>query len=376
MLFVIHRKDALNGLSPLSLVVRVEAPLRYLRDVVISVGNDEVQFACTNGGVVLASRVGASVMNGGHFAVPYHSLCGWLEEFPDEVLTFDLDEAGSILRLSASGFEVLLPGVGVEDLLPPPVWERFHIVGRFRSADLADSVDEVLPAVSTDEARPILGGVQFRRDCDSFALAAADGFRLSRSICSFAESDSEGDLEFVVPAATLRTLRELISDAFPAVEVGVDSGRVGFHLPGDISLYVFSACLQGTYPRTDALIPVEFGSALEFERDEFAAAVGHCRKLLTEDPRLVRLQAQDGNLRVSASLPGGPSISITLDADTMGGPIRISFHVGYLSDLMEVLSGSGRLRLELTTASAPGVFRAVGDDHFLHVVMPMDAEWT
>ena len=48
----------------------------------------------------------------------------------------------------------------------------------------------------------------------------------------------------------------------------------------------------------------------------------------------------------------------------------IAFNVRYLIDVLDRVD-TNQVALELTTPSSPGVIRAVGNENFLHVIMPM-----
>ena len=59
-----------------------------------------------------------------------------------------------------------------------------------------------------------------------------------------------------------------------------------------------------------------------------------------------------------------------LDASVEGDPIEIAFNAKYLIDVLSVMD-TAQVILETTSASSPGVLRPVGDDDFIHVIMPM-----
>jgi len=50
--------------------------------------------------------------------------------------------------------------------------------------------------------------------------------------------------------------------------------------------------------------------------------------------------------------------------------LLIAFNVKYLREVLEVVK-SPNVALETSAPNAPGVIRPVGDENFLHVIMPM-----
>jgi DNA polymerase-3 subunit beta len=54
--------------------------------------------------------------------------------------------------------------------------------------------------------------------------------------------------------------------------------------------------------------------------------------------------------------------------------VEIAFNGKYLQDVLQALDG-GQLAMETTGPSAQGVFKPVGDDNYVHVIMPMFVQW-
>jgi DNA polymerase-3 subunit beta len=59
-------------------------------------------------------------------------------------------------------------------------------------------------------------------------------------------------------------------------------------------------------------------------------------------------------------------VAATID----GAGLLIAFNVKYLRECLEVVK-SPNVALETSAPNAPGVIRPVGDENFLHVIMPM-----
>jgi DNA polymerase-3 subunit beta len=53
---------------------------------------------------------------------------------------------------------------------------------------------------------------------------------------------------------------------------------------------------------------------------------------------------------------------------------KIAFNSKYLLDVLGVLE-RGKVALETSTSSSPGVFRPIDSEDYVHVVMPMFVQW-
>jgi DNA polymerase-3 subunit beta len=63
-----------------------------------------------------------------------------------------------------------------------------------------------------------------------------------------------------------------------------------------------------------------------------------------------------------------------LDVKLEGEASKIAFNSRYLQDVLSVLE-TQEVMLETTNPSSPGVIRPVGDERYVHVVMPMFVQW-
>ena len=77
-----------------------------------------------------------------------------------------------------------------------------------------------------------------------------------------------------------------------------------------------------------------------------------------------------GTVEISAQSEETGSSEIAMDATIEGTPLLIAFNVRFLREVLEVVK-TPNVALETTAANSPGAIRPVGDDNFLHVIMPM-----
>ena len=68
---------------------------------------------------------------------------------------------------------------------------------------------------------------------------------------------------------------------------------------------------------------------------------------------------------MNAGMPRAP-----IDADIDGDTIEIAFNVKYMTDVLSVIE-TPQVALETTNPMEPGVIKPVGDNDFVHIIMPM-----
>ncbi|MCS7255698.1 MAG: DNA polymerase III subunit beta, partial [Thermomicrobium sp.] len=77
-----------------------------------------------------------------------------------------------------------------------------------------------------------------------------------------------------------------------------------------------------------------------------------------------------GSMIVSAHAADAGDTEDVIPARVEGPQATIAFNGRYLTDVLSVAKAT-EIAIEMTTPNAAGVFRPVGDETFVHVVMPM-----
>jgi DNA polymerase-3 subunit beta len=183
----------------------------------------------------------------------------------------------------------------------------------------------------------------------------------------------------IVPAKALAELNRLLQDQEDPVAMTFNANKtqVMFRLK-DIELV--AQLIQGTFPDYSRLIPKDWGSRAVVEVRDFLQETKIASIFARDGSGIVRITFQGGE----GSVPGQMTVAAraeeigdntgVLDAQVEGDASKIAFNGRYLQDVLAVLDG-GRVALETTGPSQPGVIRPVDNDSYVHVVMPMFVQW-
>jgi DNA polymerase-3 subunit beta len=155
----------------------------------------------------------------------------------------------------------------------------------------------------------------------------------------------------------------------------ISSGRnqVFFHMT-DVDLV--SQLVEGTFPDYKAIIPRSSTTTTIMSTAELLKAVQIAFFFSRDSANIVKME-----IRAPDELGGG-QVTVTgtsaelgdnvseIDATIDGESITIAFNAKYLIDVLGVID-SAEVSLQTTGPSSPGVIKPVGEDGFIHVVMPM-----
>jgi len=200
----------------------------------------------------------------------------------------------------------------------------------------------------------------------------------------------EGDLTVIVPARSLGELARISADAEESrpVQVIVTQTRnqILFQLWGKSEesrgsfhrVELVSELIDARFPDYRAIIPKSKSTRTVVDTAALLKAVRVAFLFARDNANIIRLAAvpnngeHSGQVRLTAtSTEMGDNVN-EIDAMVEGDNIEIAFNAKYLIDVLGQID-QPQVVLETTQATRPGTIRPIGlgEEEFLHVVMPM-----
>jgi DNA polymerase-3 subunit beta len=150
-------------------------------------------------------------------------------------------------------------------------------------------------------------------------------------------------------------------------------GQVVFRMK---EVELVSQLIDGTFPDFEQIIPRAFKSRTILSTSALLKACKQAEIFAREGSNVARFnikssgELEPGSVEISAQSEETGSNETVVAATIDGVGLLIAFNVKYLREVLEVIK-SPNVALETSAPNAPGVVRPVGDDNFLHVIMPM-----
>lgn len=363
-----------KGLSIVGRAVASRSTLPVLSNVMLATDNGRLKLSATNLELGINCWVGAKVEADGATTVPARLLTDFVNSLPPEQIDLELAVRTQTLNARCARFEANIKGIDAQEFPIIPTADDGERAIRLNPEDLRQMIDQVVFAAATDESRPILTGVLAHFDEDRLTLAAADGFRLSVRSAPLGQTIDQA-VEVIIPARALGELARIVTDQEDSVEVIITPARnqVLFHL-NDVDLV--SQLIEGRFPDYRQIIPTGCTTRTVLESNGFLKAARVSHLFARDAANIVRVEVVPGD----ELMPGHLTLAATsaelgdnvgqVDAIVEGEPIEIAFNAKYLIDVLSVVDAA-QVALETSTPSSPGVLRPVGDEDFIHVIMPM-----
>jgi DNA polymerase-3 subunit beta len=364
-----------RGLATVGHAVAGKSTLPVLANVLLATDRGRLKLAATNLEVGITCWLGAKVEEEGAVTVPAKLLSDVVGGLPNDKVTLTLDPRSVSVHVQCARFSNNIKGIEAEEFpVIPSIADREPTV-TLPPDVLRETIDQVAFAAASDDSRPVLAGVLIRlRDAEA-TFAATDGFRLARRTIGLSKPVREAQ-EFIVPARALSELSRILGDTESEVEITVtpSGGQVLFHTE---TTDLVSRLIDGKFPDFERIIPTSHATRSVFDTSELLKAVKLASLFASSSQNIIKLTLEPpkgeigpGQLVVSANAAEVGDNTGEIDGMVAGEGGAIALNARYLVDALNAMR-TAQVAFETQTARSPGVFKPVGAEGYVHIVMPM-----
>ena len=358
-----------KALGIVTKAVNHRSTLPVLGNVALYADGDGVRVAATDLNVGITLWIPATVNDAGAITLPARLFGEFVNSLPDAPVMLNLLTKTMTAALSCGRTQANIKGISADEY--PLLAEKVDdvIAVTLSAATLRNMVDAVLFAAATDISRPTLTGVKLDMQHGQLKLAATDGYRLAVAT-ETVESDAE--LSAIVPATALATMSGILADA-DKMRMWVDDGRrmVVEATATDKAKWtravVEASLIEANYPDYSAIIPKRADVKATVNVDALSKAVRVAQLFGRDNSNIVRMNAGDGRMVVSATSAEAGDNTSELAAEVDGDGIEIAMNSRYMLDMLGQLDVTD-VTLEMTQPNRP---LKVTTDGRLYVIMPM-----
>ncbi len=374
MKVTVLQENLAHGLSVVSRAVSPRSTLPVLANILIATDEGRLRLSATNLELGITCWVPARIEQEGSTTVPARTFNDLVNTLPTDQVLLSLNASTQTLNVRGGTSTNDIKCIDAQEFPPLPVPDLKGAV-QLNVADFREMILQVAFAASSDEARPVLMGVLIQVEKDKLTMAAADGFRLSVRKANLS-SPAPAPLTVIVPARALTELARVAADGEESLSMVAPKGRgqVLFHVK---DVEVVSQLIDGTFPDYQQIIPRSHKSRTLVSTSALLKACKQAEIFAREGSNVARLNIKTANgdlqpseVEISATSEETGKNETIVEATVDGSGVLIAFNVKFLREALEVIK-TPNVALETSAPNAPGVVRPVGDENFLHVIMPM-----
>ncbi len=395
------QENLAKGLAIVGRAVSSRSTLPVLGNILLEARDNQLRLAATNLEIGVNCWIGGKVEDEGAITVPARLLTDFVGNLPPERVDMELSVRTQTLHLRCAKFEANIKGIDAADFPIIPTIGTGEAMDdaaitlegtriELETDGLRKMVDQVTFAASSDESRPTLTGVEVSFKDGRITMAATDGYRLSLRSAPVNGTLPEEAMTVIVPAKSLGEFARISADADDSrpVQVIVTQARNqilfqiwGKNLEGKAGSFhrveLASQLIDARFPDYRAIIPKNHTTRTVVDTAALLKAVRVAFLFARDSANIIRMRIDPDNggsgqvSLTASSAEMGDNVN-EIDAMVEGGELEIAFNAKYLIDVLSQIE-QPQIVLETTQPTRPGAIRplGLGEDEFLHVVMPM-----
>lgn len=352
-----------RALALLSRVASTRTPLPILSNILLHASDKKLELCATNLEVALTHTASGKINEEGSVTVPARLLHDFVAQLPKD-LTVDLVFEKSKLFITAGSYSSHIQGTASEDFPALPTIDGGTEL-TIASDTLKEALDRTMLAASSDETRPVLGGVYFKTEAGNLYIAATDGYRLAESKINAIDNE----VSAIIPSTTLQDVLKIIQDS-NSKEVTLLFDESQFGVTVDES-HLVSRLVDGQYPEYQQLIPENSDVRFEVPRADLLTAAKLAGLFARESGGSITLKASESDNSVTissvASQVGDNSSEIK---GSVTGSGEVVLNVRYLTDALNCFN-TDSISFRFSGSISPCVLTSQELPDYQHIVMPL-----
>ncbi|MEI8166919.1 MAG: DNA polymerase III subunit beta [Chloroflexales bacterium] len=362
------------GIAKAVLVVTGKPALPIIGHLLLTAADGRLTIQATNLETTVVVWMPATVAVAGAATVPAELFASVVGSMPTEPVTLALNAPRRTLAVTGGRFTSMIKGFEAEEFPTIPT-ATATVAVTLPASLLRAGVAQVAPSAAPDDSRPVLAGVRVRLRASTLVLAASDGFRLAHHTITLPEPIGQAS-EYIVPAGAMSVLAKVLAGVEGDVQIIPLTGGNSMVIE-TANIRVVSRLIDGKYPDVEAIIPKAYRTRAVLEVAELRRAVKLASFFAASSQQVAKVTLApdwagdpNGTLVISANAPEVGDNTGTIPVTIHGEGGEIALNVRYLAEMLDGL-GAEQVSMEMQTKNNPAVFRPVGDDRTVHIIMPM-----
>ena len=364
MKFSVNKESFHTAVAKAERITGKNLSLPVLRCVLLVADKNSVLVRSTNLDLGIEVRVPATVSVSGTVAVPADILNSFLSSSGTGG-TLSIEQDGTFITVIAPHSTTNITLFNNEEFpLLPKVAENelFTVVGK----EFAQALRSVVWSASMTSIKPELSSVYVYGNGEELILVATDSFRLAEK--KVRARTGKGFETLLIP---LKNAVELIRyvEACDNTTLFGDTHQLCIQTE---DTYITSRVIDGSFPDYKQILPKEFHTEVVVLKQDLADALKQLRVFSDKFNKLtlnIKPSAKECILKTTNSDIG--DTTVVLDAALTGEDLEMHFNHAYVVDALQAIP-TDSVALQFAGAGKPLNIKAVGDNSFTYIVMPMN----
>ncbi|WP_272024007.1 DNA polymerase III subunit beta [Olleya namhaensis] len=368
MKFIVSSTYLLKQLQVLGGVINSSNTLPILDNFLFELDGTKLTVSASDLETTMSSVLDVESDNEGSVAIPARLLLDTLKTFPEQPLTFVIEENNTVEISSNHGKYALAYADGNE--FPKAISLEDPSNTKMPGHILATAINKTIFAAGNDDLRPVMSGVFFQFSTEGLTFVATDAHKLVKY--TRADVQASQVAEFIMPKKPLNLLKGILGASDEEITIEYNDSNAKFTFENTL---LICRLIDGKYPNYEAVIPKENPNKLTIDRTQFLNSVRRVSIFSNKTTHQIRLKIAGAELNISAEdIDYSNKAEERLTCDYQGDDMQIGFNSRFLTEMLNNL-GSNDVQLELSMPNRAGILTPIDDleegEHVTMLVMPV-----
>lgn len=370
MKFTIDKNELLKNLNIVTKAISSKNVIPILNGIMFDLSNDGLELTGSDSELTIKTFINKdnikNIEQTGQVIVPSKYILDIIRKMPCDEINFELFE-GYKLKIYTDVNNYNLNCFDASEF-PIVKMEESKTPLNFKVGDFKKIIEQTVFAISNQELRPLLTGVNLHVVANVLEVIATDSYRLAKKTIKLEESVPE-EINVIIPGKNLIELNKSYDQLDDNMEIHVFNNKILFKF-SNVSFQ--SNLLNGNYPNTANLIPSEFSITATTDLNVFSAAVDRA-SLLTQgkDKNIVIMNIKNEDMLITsyASEIGKVEEKLKIEAST-DADINISYSAKYMLEALKTFDDD-KILILLNSDVKPIVLKSVSDESLIQLILPI-----
>lgn len=369
MKFTIEKSIILEGLNNVIRAISTKNVIPVLNGIKFELTTEGLYLTASDSEltikVLIESKEIKQISNYGGIIIQSKYILDIVRKMPSDIINFEVID-GLKIKIYTDNNQYNLNCLDINDYPDVKLDESKEPI-YIKGDEFKKIINQTVFAISTQELRPILTGVNFKFTKNILEAVATDSYRLAKKNIEL-DQTMEKDLEVVIPGKNIMELERIITDD-SILEIHIFNNKALFKYK---NINFQTNLLSGTYPNTSNLIPNEFAYIVKVNKKDFNDAIDRAA-LLTQgkDKNIVKMSLENNKMTINsyASEIGKVEEQLIVDSNNKE-KLEISFSSKYMLEAIKTISEEEILLL-LNSDVKPLIIKSITDETLIQLILPI-----
>ncbi len=352
MKFIVSSSYLLKQLQVLGGVINNSNTLPILDNFLFELEHSKLTVSASDLETTMASTLEVESDSEGSVAIPAKLLLETLKTFPEQPLTFVIEDNNTI-EISSNHGKYALAFASADDF-PKAISLDSPSTTTLGADILATAISKTIFAAGNDDLRPVMSGVFFQFSTESLTFVATDAHKLVKY--SRTDVTANETAEFIMPKKPLNLLKGILAGSDEDVTIEYNDSNAKFSFENSV---LICRLIDGKYPNYEAVIPKENPNQLTISRNQFLNSVRRVSIFSNKTTHQIRLKIAGAELNISAEdVDYSNKAEERLTCDYQGDDMQIGFNSRFLSEMLSNLNAED-IQLEMSMPNRAGILTPI-----------------